>query len=101
MESHQILHTTWVVAENAICELGSTIGAVEEIDLNSLESKDMNIDAEGLGKRASVDVHRSGKSKKMICMITSNKTGNLIEVIKDTGEKEGSEGDLKICYMKE
>jgi hypothetical protein len=86
----------------AICELGSTIGAVEEIDLNSLESKDMvrfkvhvksidmipeiievgvkpylydiffkvqNIDAEGwnddsvsLGKRASVDVHRSGKS---------------------------------------
>jgi hypothetical protein len=44
------LHTTWVVAENvpeellnyqAICELGSTIGAVEEIDLNSLESKDM------------------------------------------------------------
>jgi hypothetical protein len=105
------LHTTWVVAENvpeellnyqAICELGSTIGAVEEIDLNSLESKDIvrfkvhvksidmipevievgvkpylydiffkveNIDAEGwnddsvsLGKRASVDVHRSGKS---------------------------------------
>jgi hypothetical protein len=104
------LHTTWVVAENvpeellnyqAICELGSTIRAVEEIDLNSLESKDMvrfkvhvksidmipeiievgvkpylydiffkveNIDAEGwnddsvsLGKRASVDVHRSGK----------------------------------------
>jgi hypothetical protein len=44
------LHTTWVVAENvpeellnyqAICELGSTIGAVEEIDLNSLESKEM------------------------------------------------------------
>jgi hypothetical protein len=104
------LHTTWVVAENvpeelqnyqAICELGSAIGAVEEIDLNSLESKDMvrfkvhvksidmipevievgvkpylydiflkveNIDAEGwndesvsLGKRASVDVQRTGK----------------------------------------
>jgi hypothetical protein len=44
------LYTTWVVAENvpeellnyqAICEIGSTIGAVEEIDLNSLESKDM------------------------------------------------------------
>jgi hypothetical protein len=169
------LHTTWVVAENvpeellnyqAICELGSTIRAVEEIDLNSLESKDMvrfkvhvksidmipeiievgvkpylydiffkveNIDAEGwnddsvsLGKRASVDVHRSGKSvmeksgkrqkneefgteendmaidyhsgstsKMMGSVFTSNKTGKLSEVIKDTGEKDGSDGDVE------
>jgi hypothetical protein len=110
------LHTTWVVAENvpeellnyqAICELGSTIGVVEEIDLISLESKDMvrfkvhvksidmipevievgvkpylydiffkveNIDAEGwnddsvsLGKRASVDVPRHGKTVMEKC----------------------------------
>jgi hypothetical protein len=169
------LYTTWVVAENvpeellnyqAICEIGSTIGAVEEIDLNSLESKDMvrfkvhvksidmipevievgvkpylydiffkveNIDAEGwnddsvsLGKRASVDVHRprkfvmeksgkkakneefeteendmgikyhSGSTSKMIgSMVTSDKTGKLTEVIKESGEKEGFEGDVE------
>jgi hypothetical protein len=44
------LHTVWVIAENvpeelqnyqAICELGSTIGAVEEVDILSLDSKDM------------------------------------------------------------
>ncbi|PWZ46451.1 hypothetical protein Zm00014a_002350 [Zea mays] len=168
------LHTTWVVAENvpeellnyqAICELGSTIGVVEEIDLNSLESKDMvrfkvhvksidmipevievgvkpylydiffkveNIDAEGwnddsvsLGKRASVDVHRSrktvmeksgkkaknedfmteendmiieyrsGSTSKMIgSLITPGKSDKISDVIKEGGEKEGSEGDV-------
>jgi hypothetical protein len=168
------LHTTWVVAENvpeellnyqAICELGSTIGAVEEIDLISLESKDMvrfkvhvksidmipevievgvkpylydiffkveNIDAEGwnddsvsLGKRASVDVHRSGKtvmekcgkkaknedfmteendmiieyhsgstSKMIGSLISHGKSDKISEVIKEGGEKEGSEGDV-------
>jgi hypothetical protein len=44
------LHAVWIVAENvpvelqnyqAICELGSTIGAVEEVDILSLDSKDM------------------------------------------------------------
>jgi hypothetical protein len=44
------LHAVWVVAENvpeelqnyqAIYELGSTIGAVEEVDILSLDSKDM------------------------------------------------------------
>jgi hypothetical protein len=44
------LHTVWVIAENvpeellnyqAICELGSTIGAVEEVDLTFLKAKDM------------------------------------------------------------
>jgi hypothetical protein len=44
------LHAVWVVAENvpeelqnyqAICELGSTIGAVEEVDILSLDTKDM------------------------------------------------------------
>ncbi|KAL5649443.1 hypothetical protein ACJX0J_040252, partial [Zea mays] len=27
------LHTVWVVAENSICEIGSMIGAIEEVDL--------------------------------------------------------------------
>jgi hypothetical protein len=92
-----------------------------------------NIDAEGwnddsvsLGKRASVDVQRSGKfvmeksgkkakneefgteendmgieyhsrstSKMIGSMITSDKTGKLIEVIKESGEKEGFEGDVE------
>jgi hypothetical protein len=44
------LHSVWIVAENvpeelqnyqAICELGSTIGAVEEVDINSLNSKEI------------------------------------------------------------
>jgi hypothetical protein len=44
------LHSVWIVAENvpeelqnyqAICELGSTIGAVEEVDILSLDSKDI------------------------------------------------------------
>jgi hypothetical protein len=44
------LHTAWVVAENvpeelqnyqSICEIGSMIGAVEEVDLMSLDSKDI------------------------------------------------------------
>jgi hypothetical protein len=44
------LHAVWIVAENvleelqnyqAICELGSTIRAVEEVDILSLDSKDM------------------------------------------------------------
>jgi hypothetical protein len=44
------LHAVWVVAENvpdelqnyqAICEIGSTIGVVEEVDILSLDSKDM------------------------------------------------------------
>jgi hypothetical protein len=44
------LHSVWIVAENvpgelqnyqAICELGSTIGAVEEVDILSLNSKDI------------------------------------------------------------
>jgi hypothetical protein len=44
------LHFVWIVAENvpeelqnyqAICELGSTIGAVEEVDILSLNSKDI------------------------------------------------------------
>jgi hypothetical protein len=44
------LHAVWIVAENVpeelqnyqvICELGSTIGAVEEVDILSLDSKDM------------------------------------------------------------
>lgn len=44
------LHTAWIRAENvpeeiqnyqAICELGSTIGAVEEIDVEALETKDI------------------------------------------------------------
>jgi hypothetical protein len=43
-------HSVWIVAENvpeelqnyqAICELGSTIGAVEEVDILSLDSKDI------------------------------------------------------------
>ncbi|KAL5681205.1 hypothetical protein ACJX0J_007590, partial [Zea mays] len=84
------LHSVWIVAENvpeelrnyqAICELGSTIGAVEEVDINSLNSKEIvrfkvhvksvamippslklvsnlfcwNDDSVNLGKRASVD----------------------------------------------
>ncbi|KAL5680222.1 hypothetical protein ACJX0J_006607 [Zea mays] len=93
------LHTIWVVAENAICEIGSTIGAIEEIDLNSLESKDMNIDAEGLGKRASVDVQRSGKFAKNEDMVTSDKTGKMTEVIKESGEKEGFEGDERMMRI--
>ncbi|PWZ15084.1 hypothetical protein Zm00014a_023890 [Zea mays] len=44
------LHSVWIVAENvpeelqnyqAICELGSTIGVVEEVDILSLDSKDI------------------------------------------------------------
>jgi hypothetical protein len=44
------LHSVWIMAENvpeelqnyqAICELGSTIGAVEEVDILSLNSKDI------------------------------------------------------------
>jgi hypothetical protein len=44
------LHSVWIVAENvpeelqnyqAICELGSTIGAVEEVDILSLDTKDI------------------------------------------------------------
>jgi hypothetical protein len=44
------LHAVWVVAANvleelqnyqAICELGSTIGAIEEVDILSLDTKDM------------------------------------------------------------
>jgi hypothetical protein len=44
------LHTAWVVAENvpeelqnyqSICEIGSMIGAVEEVDLMSLDSEDI------------------------------------------------------------
>jgi hypothetical protein len=44
------LHSVWIVAENvpkelqnyqAICELGSMIGAVEEVDLLSLDTKDI------------------------------------------------------------
>jgi hypothetical protein len=44
------LHIVWMVADNvpeelqnyqAICELGSTIGAVEEVDLLSLDIKDI------------------------------------------------------------
>jgi hypothetical protein len=44
------LHSVWIVAENvseelqdyqAICELGSTIRAVEEVDINSLNSKEI------------------------------------------------------------
>jgi hypothetical protein len=42
-----------------------------------------------------IDYHSGSTSKMVGSMITSNKTGNLIEVIKDTGEKEGSEGDVE------
>lgn len=44
------LHTAWIIAENvpeemmnyqAISELGSAIGVVDEIDLNSLDYKDI------------------------------------------------------------
>ncbi|PWZ04774.1 hypothetical protein Zm00014a_024870 [Zea mays] len=44
------LHTAWIVAENvpeelqnyqSICEIGSMIGAVEEVDLMSLDSEDI------------------------------------------------------------
>jgi hypothetical protein len=44
------LHSVWIVAENvpeelqnyqAICELGSTIGVVEEVDISSLNSKEI------------------------------------------------------------
>jgi hypothetical protein len=44
------LHTVWVVAENvpeelqnyqSICEIGSMIGVVEEVDLMSLDSEDI------------------------------------------------------------
>jgi hypothetical protein len=44
------LHSVWIVAENipeelqnyqAICKLGSTIGAVEEVDILSLDTKDI------------------------------------------------------------
>jgi hypothetical protein len=44
------LHTMWIVRENvpeelqnyqAICELGSTIGAIEEVDILSLDTKDI------------------------------------------------------------
>jgi hypothetical protein len=44
------LHSVWIVAENvpeelqnyqAICELGSTIGVVEEVDITSLNSKEI------------------------------------------------------------
>lgn len=44
------LHTIWIVVVNvleelqnyqAICELGSTIGVVEEVDLLSLDNKDI------------------------------------------------------------
>jgi hypothetical protein len=44
------LHSVWIVAENvieelqnyqSICELGSTIGAVEEVDILSLDTKDI------------------------------------------------------------
>jgi hypothetical protein len=42
-----------------------------------------------------IDYHSGSTSKMVGSMLTSNKTGNLSEVIKDTGEKEGSEGDVE------
>jgi hypothetical protein len=42
-----------------------------------------------------IDYHSGSTSKMMGSMFTSKKTGNLSEVIKDTGEKEGSDGDVE------
>ncbi|KAL5658119.1 hypothetical protein ACJX0J_031282, partial [Zea mays] len=61
----------------AICELGSTIGAVEEVDINSLNSKEIVSGDEDSGK----DV--KGKSPLKLSSSHANVTLILDEFIKD------------------
>jgi hypothetical protein len=42
-----------------------------------------------------IEYHPGSTSKMIGSMITTDKTGKLTEVIKDSGEKEGSEGDVE------
>ncbi|AQL03106.1 hypothetical protein ZEAMMB73_Zm00001d045752 [Zea mays] len=126
------LHSVWIKAKNvpeellnyqAICEMGSVLGAVEEVDLASLKSNDTveKVETEGwneeeasMRKRSSVDLQpnefglgdKGGKNPKVISkkvgsdedLLSSQELNNFVKgmgvEIADDKELEMDEGEL-------